>query len=357
MLKFVRRLPASGSNSLNTTPEPTPRMPRTNNRQLQLKTYDSELSLVRQPYYHGSTASLASTSSSTQNAYTRRHKGRAPLPPGAVATEIQQATTAALPSCSPSASTRPSPISTRKKRPAPPPPKQVFPASVCSTPRPASYSETLYMTACDVSQLESSTDFSNISNIDKTFIPDHKTQSDDEDDGESKTPIRKLIPLDDSLLNDGGGAMNEPNYSCVVYRRTIMPISDAFDSTTTTTTDDLSSFTTTGDSSDPATSPQHARQWQKVKENKESQNKNRQSQVSLVAAATAAMSPGSPDSDPSFGCSSNKSTFGKWKRRKGPAPALPIPPRKMLQMVPLQEIRYELEVIEVQQQGLEKQVN
>ena len=51
----------------------------------------------------------------------------------------------------------------------------------------------------------------------------------------------------------------------------------------------------------------------------------------------------------------DKSAQGKWKRRKGPAPALPIPPRKVIQMLPLQDIRHELEVIEVQQQGLEKQ--
>ncbi|XP_032594080.1 MICAL-like protein 1 isoform X2 [Drosophila grimshawi] len=51
----------------------------------------------------------------------------------------------------------------------------------------------------------------------------------------------------------------------------------------------------------------------------------------------------------------NKSSHGKWKHRKGPAPAIPITPRKALQMIPLQEIRHELEIIEVQQQGLEKQ--
>ncbi|XP_052844495.1 LOW QUALITY PROTEIN: MICAL-like protein 1 [Drosophila gunungcola] len=51
----------------------------------------------------------------------------------------------------------------------------------------------------------------------------------------------------------------------------------------------------------------------------------------------------------------NKSTHGKWKRRKGPAPAVPIPPRKVLQRLPLQEIRHEFEIIAVQQLGLEKQ--
>lgn len=79
-----------------------------------------------------------------------------------------------------------------------------------------------------------------------------------------------------------------------------------------------------------------------IKDNKEAENRQRQSQYSLN------------DSIPYL----NKSSHGKWKRRKGPAPALPgfaQPQKRVLQMLPLQEIRHELEVIEVQQQGLEKQ--
>lgn len=82
------------------------------------------------------------------------------------------------------------------------------------------------------------------------------------------------------------------------------------------------------------------RQWEKMKDNKESQNAKRQSQVSLT------------NNDDSI--YSSKATSGQWKRRKGPAPGLPVPPKKVIQM-PLQEIRHELEIIEVQQQGLEKQ--
>lgn len=166
----------------------------------------------------------------------------------------------------------------------------------------------------------------------------------DTDPSVATAHVRKLIPLDKSLISDSEESPQPKGKLDVVYRRTIVPSVVVSDDSTTPTDDKATSFI-------DDTESQHARQWQKVKENKESQNKNRQSQIS-VSSSTAH----SPDSDGGGTVYSNKSTFGKWKRRKGPAPALPIPPRKILQMVPLQEIRHELEVIEVQQQGLEKQV-
>lgn len=51
----------------------------------------------------------------------------------------------------------------------------------------------------------------------------------------------------------------------------------------------------------------------------------------------------------------DKSTFGKWKRKKGPAPALPVPQRRNIKPLPTSAIRTELDSIEVQQQGLERQ--
>lgn len=51
----------------------------------------------------------------------------------------------------------------------------------------------------------------------------------------------------------------------------------------------------------------------------------------------------------------NKSTYGQWKRRKGQAPKRPIPQRRVIKVLPMSEIRRELDLIEVQQQGLEKQ--
>lgn len=51
----------------------------------------------------------------------------------------------------------------------------------------------------------------------------------------------------------------------------------------------------------------------------------------------------------------DKSSYGKWKRKKGPAPARPVPQRRQIRPLPLAELRRELDIIEVQQQGLEKQ--
>lgn len=47
--------------------------------------------------------------------------------------------------------------------------------------------------------------------------------------------------------------------------------------------------------------------------------------------------------------------YGKWKRKKGPAPSRPVPQRRTIKCLPLSEIRRELDLIEIQQQGLEKQ--
>lgn len=132
------------------------------------------------------------------------------------------------------------------------------------------------------------------------------------DDNESQ---RRLIPLEESLIEEASTSNSSASKSEeVTYRRKIIPLSEE-----------------NGD--DDA---------EILKDNKEAENRHRQSQISLS------------DSMPYL----NKSSHGKWKRRKGPAPALPgfaQPQKRVLQMLPLQEIRHELEVIEVQQQGLEKQ--
>ncbi|XP_056634823.1 putative autophagy-related protein 11 [Diorhabda sublineata] len=51
----------------------------------------------------------------------------------------------------------------------------------------------------------------------------------------------------------------------------------------------------------------------------------------------------------------NKSTFGKWKRKKGQAPTKPVVQKRTIKCLPMTEIKKELEFIEVQLQGLEKQ--
>lgn len=199
---------------------------------------------------------------------------------------------------------------------------------------------------------------------------------------------RKLIPLDASLLDDltpAGKVLHQSYASAavatdlsaepepvVVYRRTIVPAVDE-DAADTTDTEPVGA---------PAES--HDRQWQKVKENKESLNKNRQSQCASQTSASSPESQHTAGSDttdcvvdvnapapeqqpPQPSPYSNKSTFGKWKRRKATAPPPPAATSSAsiivqssknvggVQMLPLTDIRYELEVIEVQQQGLEKQ--
>ena len=51
----------------------------------------------------------------------------------------------------------------------------------------------------------------------------------------------------------------------------------------------------------------------------------------------------------------NKSTYGQWKRKKGPAPPRPVPQRRQIRAIPMKEVKRELDDIEVQQQELERQ--
>lgn len=226
----------------------------------------------------------------------------------------------------------------------------------------------------------------------ETIAPIVADDEDDDDDDVVLVTIphtRKLIPLDASLLTDAETPSSErtPNDGDVnasaadtadtevVYRRTLVPCLEDFQTTTPPVAAAAAADAGGGES--------HDRQWQKVKENKESLNKNRQSQGSAasspesggVESATIAANGSSARIVNGGGGGahhtpfSNKSSFGKWKRRKASAP---LPPPSAVssiivqeggggkrgdgvQMLPLTDIRYELEVIEVQQQGLEKQ--
>lgn len=225
----------------------------------------------------------------------------------------------------------------RKKRPAPLPPTKSLQPNDLST-------SMLYMTArttlnhsfgsCSTLALDDS-----INQLDCSLQSNESTSgglhfvTTNSSMPSTEQSQRKLIPIDASLLEDMP-SKSLPDISGeepVRYRRTIVP----------TELDGMSVGTTGDDQLQP-----NDRQWEKMKQNKESQNKNRQSQ-------TVVLTPAEDTAELPFG--SNKSSYGKWKRRKGPAPSLPIPPRKVLQMLPLEDIRHELEVIEVQQQGLEKQ--
>ncbi|XP_011153318.1 MICAL-like protein 1 isoform X2 [Harpegnathos saltator] len=81
--------------------------------------------------------------------------------------------------------------------------------------------------------------------------------------------------------------------------------------------------------------------WQDQKTNKDEANRNRQSLNSV--------------SDDLYKSYADKSVQGKWKRKKGPAPPRPIPHRRKIKVISMKDVKLELDEIELQQQGLEKQ--
>lgn len=384
MLKYKYIPPHQRNGSLQVTPEPSPRMSRTlNPRQMSslcaaashTDIYGSNISLSssRGNYLHGSMNSLASTSTPS-----RRKKGKAPaIPPtpSGGSTPLKSTTS------SPSQSTKSTPLF-KKKRQAPIPPSAIVASDaapinpIVTKPSINESISTLYVTV--ESQLDES-----IASLPNTMADDSSSalgsslssaqiasecassvsaiMHDDvslnasfvssADDSSTKITgphdshpqqQRKLIPLEASLLEDNDvfapdGSLR--NGEDTIYRRKIVP--QHIPESSLLRDNEIvicSDFPT-------------ERQCEKLKENKESQNKNRQSQGLLTPQSQTPM-----DMVDSTVYGSNKSSYGKWKRRKGPAPGLPVPPRKVLQMLPLQDIRHELEVIEVQQQGLEKQV-
>ncbi|XP_052891382.1 MICAL-like protein 1 isoform X2 [Anopheles moucheti] len=171
-------------------------------------------------------------------------------------------------------------------------------------------------------------------------------QSSHPQDSLTRVPSQRLLAVDASLLSNADREPSETmsrgtSNESVVYRRIIVPLVLDEDGPESPVHD--ASTNTSG------------RQWEKMKDNKEAQNRNRQSQSSPTSEGNSFGSPGG-----GFSILANKSSQGKWKRRKGPAPALPmiaapLPERKPIKMLPLKEIHQELQIIETQQQGLEKQ--
>jgi hypothetical protein len=213
-------------------------------------------------------------------------------------------------------------VTPKKKRPAPTPPTStpVKPSVIVST------ESTLYITASEL-PTEDNNSSEIIENHDSvvsygTELDSINTNDSFDQSSQFDGDHRRLIPLEESLVEDNSVSQNSSHSETqeVTYRRKIVPLSP--------------------------TSPDECENLEQMKDHKEAENRHRQSQSSLKTDSV--------DSLPYL----NKSSHGKWKRRKGPAPSLPgfaIPQRRVLQMLPLQEIRHELEVIEVQQQGLEKQ--
>ncbi|XP_033224368.1 MICAL-like protein 1 isoform X2 [Belonocnema kinseyi] len=81
--------------------------------------------------------------------------------------------------------------------------------------------------------------------------------------------------------------------------------------------------------------------WEYQKSSKDEVNRNRQSLTCI--------------DNPPYISHTDKSVQGKWKRKKGPAPPRPIPHRRKIKVLSLKDVKLELDEIEVQQQGLEKQ--
>ncbi|EZA52985.1 MICAL-like protein [Ooceraea biroi] len=84
--------------------------------------------------------------------------------------------------------------------------------------------------------------------------------------------------------------------------------------------------------------------WEDQKTNKDEANRNRQS-LSNVSGVD----------ELSYKAYADKSVQGKWKRKKGPAPPRPIPHRRKIKVISMKDVKLELDEIELQQQGLERQ--
>lgn len=378
------------SQSENATPEPTPRLSTKVNSTYISPTSSthnsSSLSILQNSNeYYGSANSINSTNTTPYNNLLRnsdvrcsnislnlsaggtirsRKSRRAPLPPVAVKELFQSNETidSSSKASTPNSSTVGTPKSARKKRPAPAPPK---PARLESTHVHQTLVEATEKQSKNSNSypLQSELD-SQLSDEEKALL-EGKTLTSSVRCLESPNCLesptcrissKRLIPLDKELLEEHGSlqyvengnsqcddlkkrnqiklSTSETNELNIVYRRVLIP------QNIDTPTHEHNPLVEISNKS----ASLGERQLEKIKDNKESNNRNRQSQISVNSLVA-------DDNDPLY----NKSAHGKWKRRKGPAPALPIPPRKILQMLPLQEIKHELEIIEVQQQGLEKQ--
>ncbi|KAI4499484.1 hypothetical protein M0802_005380 [Mischocyttarus mexicanus] len=85
--------------------------------------------------------------------------------------------------------------------------------------------------------------------------------------------------------------------------------------------------------------------WEDQKNNKDEANRNRQSLTSVTCVVESSQFKSYPD----------KSVQGKWKRKKGPAPPRPTPHRRKIKVMSMKDVKLELDEIELQQQGLERQ--
>ncbi|XP_054288972.1 MICAL-like protein 1 isoform X2 [Macrosteles quadrilineatus] len=100
----------------------------------------------------------------------------------------------------------------------------------------------------------------------------------------------------------------------------------------------------------PLTSPPSSRPSSPLWETECKQLFNRQRQNSITSETSSI---GTASTFSSY--TPHKSMSGQWRRKKGPAPARPVPVRRNVAPMPLVAVRQELHDIEVKQQGLERQ--
>ncbi|KAG8230744.1 hypothetical protein J437_LFUL010243 [Ladona fulva] len=220
----------------------------------------------------------------------------------------------------------------RKKKPAPPPPLPTTPQPVprSSTPTP--------LPSADVS-IASSPSVSTTTSPGGTPRRPRKSRPAPPRPGDSPAQPRPSSPP----------RPESPSSSRDIVP--LLPVSPSED-------EDAVETTSTKEESDvnvPPPSPSHSKRPppESEKRQKDAENRNRRSRTSVgeeeetqKEEVVQVVNERPPD----------KSTFGQWKRKKGPAPPRPLPPkRKINPHVPMSEIRRELCDIEVQQMELERQ--
>lgn len=118
-------------------------------------------------------------------------------------------------------------------------------------------------------------------------------------------------------------------------------------------TSSISSYSTTPRKKKPAPPPPVSRP--SLGNNEYSNCMQTSSPNSLEDSSCSGSEPSSAISSQEKRYRLHKSTHGKWKRKKGPAPQCPIPQRRRIKPMPIEDIKQELLDIEIKQQELERQ--
>lgn len=117
----------------------------------------------------------------------------------------------------------------------------------------------------------------------------------------------------------------------------------------------ISSYSTTPRKKKPAPPPPKSRPSLGNIDYSNSNNMQTSSPNSLEDSSCSGSEPSSTAMSNQERYRLHKSTHGKWKRKKGPAPQCPIPQRRRIKPMPMEDIKQELLDIEIKQQELERQ--